>query len=490
MTKIIREKYVPDDNDFFDTIALVYDNWDDFGYKTSYAVYYCDNDGIATRIGRIKIYHTSLDDDNSERKIDLLIKKESNIKQLDKNYCSLGQDLRYYQNLKEKLPQSYMQVLSRLRDLAIDSAIYDEFSDAPGVSCSLLRESSAIKALNEAKRTIEGIMFVNDMSFSYKFTPPYSSKKTTIKIDFHKRDKDFPYRVVAIVGKNGTGKTRFLSELADYLSGNTDMRKTHLIGNDVSRRPAFYKVMSISYSVFDEFRKSNDNGLCSYIYCGINIIDENGISRPMSKEELKKECQDALLKVRDSNRYNDWKSIIKELIGQDGLEEVVSQLESESNSFLLSSGQNILILSMTMALANIENESILLVDEPETHLHPNAIASFMRMLNLLLEKYNSYAILATHSPIVLQELASRQIVIFDRVDDFMISRTPPLECFGENVSRIIDSIFEVKDTESSYRTILRKAYMKKTENEIHAYFEDNLSINAMIYLKMLSKGEK
>ena len=48
----------------------------------------------------------------------------------------------------------------------------------------------------------------------------------------------------------------------------------------------------------------------------------------------------------------------------------------------------------------------LLFDEPELHLHQNATANTMRMFYRLLEEFNSYAIIATHSPLIIQEIPS------------------------------------------------------------------------------------
>lgn len=59
---------------------------------------------------------------------------------------------------------------------------------------------------------------------------------------------------------------------------------------------------------------------------------------------------------------------------------------------MFSSGQQILICTITELIANIENESIILFDEPEIHLHPNAIANMVRMFYRLLDEFNSYAI--------------------------------------------------------------------------------------------------
>ena len=144
---------------------------------------------------------------------------------------------------------------------------------------------------------------------------------------------------------------------------------------------------------------------------------------------------------------------------------------------------------MTEVVATIEKESILLFDEPELHLHPNAVANTMRMLYRLLEEFDSYAIFATHSPLIVQEIPSRYVQILSRIDNVLMVRTPALECFGENVTNITNDIFDVNGSESNYKTILNNLSKKMSFEDALEIFNGALSFNAMIYLKSCYKDE-
>ena len=122
-------------------------------------------------------------------------------------------------------------------------------------------------------------------------------------------------------------------------------------------------------------------------------------------------------------------------------------------------------------------------DEPEIHLHPNAIANTMRMFYRLLEKFNSYAIIATHSPLIIQEIPSRYIRVLTRINNVLSIHIPDNECFGENITKITDDLFDVQSTESNYKSILKKMSKKMTYEDILELFEGKLSFNAMVYLK-------
>ena len=319
-----------------------------------------------------------------------------------------------------------------------------------------------------------------DLSFDYLVSVPYDQETTKISFDF-KQNKLLPYRLNVIIGKNGTGKTQILTQLANSLSGYT-----HDLEDDVfpNGRPAFDKIMSISYSAFDSFKRPKHHNadetrvLFSYVYCGIQ--SENGT---LSLEQLQNNLKDAYSKVLEKDRREIWMQVLAELLEQEH-SSVISLIEKEQfDGINLSSGQHILICTVTELIANIENESIILFDEPEIHLHPNAISNLLRMFNLLLEHFNSFAIFSTHSPLILQEVPSRYINILDRSENLLTVRKPDIECFGNNVSDIIFDAFDVSNKESNYKSVLLELSKTMSYDEILNTFSNRLSFNALIFLK-------
>ena len=466
-------------------IILNYDNWDDYHYKTLFGMYYCDNNKDVHEIGSVKIYYWLHDEDraNNFSKHTRETLKEQ-IDELDSNYCSLGQKLSYYKNLKTMLPEECIDILKRLRDIAVFPEIKKEFIDEKGVGISLLRFSSAEKALNEAYGIIyDQVQSSKDISFKYRATVPYDCTPVTLNFDFRQNDI-FPYRINVLIGKNGTGKTQILSRLANSLSGFTDEQESSQF---VEQRPPIDKVMSISYSAFDCFKKppksadkdrENKRTVFSYVYCGIQ--SEHGT---LSLAELRDNLIKSYKRVKERDRLGIWHHVLAQLMEAEHRQTVQLISEERFHEINLSSGQHILICTITELIANIEKESIILFDEPEIHLHPNAIANVMRMFYELLEQFNSYAIFSTHSPIILQEIPSRYIQILDRVDDLLTVRQPDIECFGNNISDIILDVFDVSSRESNYKTIFDSLCKKYTYQKICDKFEDRLSLHALIYLK-------
>ncbi len=222
--KLTNDTWPPKDGEFCSSIVLYYDNWNDYSYRTSFVMCYCDADGMVREVGNVKIYYWQNDEVRTNQYSEHT--KSSlgdHIESLSASYCSLGQELSYYKNLKALLPNDYFDILTRLNDIAIFDAIKNRFINEKGVQSSLLRFSGAEKALNEAKGIIyEGLQTTKDMSFKYKIVVPYDTSPALLCFDFAQTDT-LPYRINILIGKNGTGKTQTLSRLANSLSGYTDV---------------------------------------------------------------------------------------------------------------------------------------------------------------------------------------------------------------------------------------------------------------------------
>ncbi len=156
-------------------------------------------------------------------------------------------------------------------------------------------------------------------------------------------------------------------------------------------------------------------------------------------------------------------------------------VEDESLS-LLSSGQAILANFVTALMGWIEPNSLVLFDEPETHLHPNAVASLFRVLNDILTQYNSFAVVATHSPVVIQEVPSKRVLFFTREGDVTFAERLSVESFGESISELTRHVFETIEIPHFYKEVLRDLAREYSFNEVMELFDDKLSVAAQSYL--------
>lgn len=484
-------------------IELLSDKWDDFGYETSFTAYfYFEEETI--ELGLVKILH-------NEKLVSRSV-LDNDIDSLSEDFCSLGQTMDYYRKLSELPIDLYDDILVSLRDITYNKNIRERFNHIKGYNDSLFRSSEASKAYKTAyekfflKSKIEDEVF----KFDFHYTAPYSDFENLISFNYQ-RHNFLPNRINILIGKNGTGKTQLLTKFADALCGKSGKPESLFTP---PRLPLFSKVIAVSFSAFDNFRKPYDElntiqeadlytlddeendldetyknrKMNNYVYCGIQ--DSKG--KTFSLNELKEIGKRNLTKIYDRDKKSEdsdnfiskWREI---LLNTEIPRKYLDNPEDVFNNSL-SSGQSILVSVITEIIANIEDESILLFDEPELHLHPNAVSNLVRMLYSLLEEFNSYSIICTHSPLLVQEIPSMYINKLERTeDDLLLVNKLSTETFGENVSSIINDVFNVREVESNYKTILKKAIFQDNLHyeQIMEFFPNGLSLHAMTYLNIL-----
>ncbi|MFW5891451.1 MAG: AAA family ATPase [bacterium] len=454
-------------------VFLYYNNgWNDYNYITTFEAYYYDNStDEKIDLDTVKILR---DDLKEKEELEL----GNHFKKLSDKYCSLGQNLDYYKKLSNLDKEIYKEILGSLNDVVYNRDIKEKFYDNDGFQTSLIRYGGAQKALEE------GIQFFDDdfkiekrLDFSFKCELPNAKDFHEINFDFNK-NANIPYRITTIIGKNGTGKTEYLTSIANAMSG-VDLYK----GEFDNKRPSFGNVITISYSIFDEFKLPEIKDI-SYHYCGIRSNHE---SSKYNIDNLSKRLKESLKKIEKKDNIIDWKMVLKEIINIELLNDIYDDFKTEEYEQIeafnsLSSGQSMILATMTDVIANIEEDTLILYDEPEMHLHPNAIAKLIKMLYELLDKFDSYAIISTHSPIILQQIPSEYVRVFEREGDLPIVRDLRLESFGENLTTLTNEVFNIIGTESNYKNWFKKLSETHTFDEINSYFEKDLSFNAKVFL--------
>ena len=204
-------------------------------------------------------------------------------------------------------------------------------------------------------------------------------------------------------------------------------------------------------------------------YCGIRT--DNG---SISIKQLVESYKDNLIKIKELDREHLWVKYMMQIFeNRDSLYQSFLEKQIENNDFskndplsLLSSGQSILAHFVTAIIAKIQINTLVLFDEPETHLHPNAVASLFNVLNDLLRKYNSFAIIATHSPIVIQEIPSKRVILLTRENNSTIATKMEFETFGENISELTRHVFDTVSITNFYKIVLKNLSKTKSYDEI------------------------
>jgi energy-coupling factor transporter ATP-binding protein EcfA2 len=146
------------------------------------------------------------------------------------------------------------------------------------------------------------------------------------------------------------------------------------------------------------------------------------------------------------------------------------------------------------ACLHIENGTLLLFDEPETHLHPNYITQFVRLLDELLVLSGSFAILATHSAYFVREVPRSQVLVLRESAPGRIDiSSPRLKTLGADIGAISFFVFG----DELYGRLLR-SFQEHFDgdaakaHQILEQLEGELSSEAVMYLRreLITKREK
>lgn len=408
--------------------------WNDFGNHTWFRLYYKVGQHL-TSIGSLKIMNLS-----NEKTEEVLPKR---FLRLDSEYCSLGCNVGYYENMKKLFGDRAYVYLGELRDVALYGGIRDRFEDHIPFKKSLLRFNDAERALRMGRYCTFGRDIENAFSFDYHYEPAYDKDKlmpVDIKFDFKYECEPF-HRMIGLIGENGVGKSTLLNNIVESFIGKD---KTAFVGLP----PIVSKIIVISYSPFDKFPSKREDNTVEYHYCGLLKNPTELLSQEEQIETFKNNLKMIVQRGSSDHLKRKWLRIMSAVVDRNivsGFFEEAGKLnDGKINDFCknMSSGESIYVYSLTEIMANIRLDTLLLFDEPEQHLHPHGITTLMRAIYDVLEQFESYAIIATHSPLVIREMLSDNVYTFDRNDDFLSVAKIGIECFGEDVSVLTDIVFK------------------------------------------------
>lgn len=159
----------------------------------------------------------------------------------------------------------------------------------------------------------------------------------------------------------------------------------------------------------------------------------------------------------------------------------------------LSSGHAIILLTITKIFEKIEEKTLVLLDEPESHLHPPLLSSFMRALSDLLIKKNAVAIIATHSPVVLQEVPKSCVWRLSRFGLEAKAERFDIETFGETIGTLTKEIFGLEVNKSGFYAMLDNSVKKEdgvSYDDIMKDYGDQLGSEARLLVRALLNNRK
>lgn len=461
---------------------LIDDNWDDFSFRTSFKAVVFDEKGARHDLGIIKIGHIGQDETRTE------IERE--FSKLKSKFFSVGQSVDYYLKVRNFSSSLKESILLGLRDVVFNDDMFNLAVKEKVMTHSLLRDVSISVLKNQFRRLLDGGSILTE--FHFGFSSRYIKNTLSTDLDFHVvPDSTPPSNVHVIIGSNGVGKTSLLNRMVStLLKTKADAKQTskfYLIDeddeqidiNDVNN--LFSGVVSVAFSAFDPFtplpeEKDKTKGI-KYSYIGLKRSNNIGgkIGTHKSKRMLENEFAESLYACCKREKGDEWWRYIHILesdilFSEQNINELLNLYDEyghihEGEDFRrecrnkfrkLSSGHAITLLTITKLVEVLEEKTLVLMDEPEAHLHPPLLSSFIRAISELLIYKNGIAIIATHSPIILQEVPKVCAWKIKRFGNEALAERPESETFGENVGLLTNDVFGLEVTESGFHTLLKR----------------------------------
>lgn len=508
-------------------------DWNDFGYlsKVDISIFIKEYHHEISLKGYIGFLNS---EDKKNGKTELIRRVENNEGsnssfQGFNDYFVMLQDMNDYRmlvsnfgvNESKKILDFINDVLSRKSDANAES-FRKKAINTDIFKKSFIRESESYFTFKNAETMLSGVQYEELGNLSQHLKISYVNKINEEKVSYtfnFDHDHDLPKRISIIIGENGVGKSQTLREIAmAAIKGNNNLVAVVDPENDsveeriqISRLIAFSPTNESNSSFPTDKRKRS---LIWYKRLTLNRVAKSAFN-----------LNDFIVQLARNKGiigYNNrWNIFIKALNVLNGNNDLVIRCSGDNSPFIklneinsrgeearlslypevhlsgeplrlingecypLSSGEISFIKFCVQVCLYIENGTLLLIDEPETHLHPSFINKFMALLDNLLEMTGSSAIIATHSVYLVREVFKEQVTILKRRDDgVVVSEKPRLSTFGANIGNISYFVFGESEPTQILKKVRENIKRKNmTWDDVVARYSDDLSVNVLTSLR-------
>ncbi|MDE7472954.1 MAG: AAA family ATPase [Muribaculaceae bacterium] len=515
------------------------DNWNDYGYKTSYHLYatgLITPSGKNETVGFIRIMYTA------QQYNDIFMLRnlfgENIFESLPHGFVSLSSVVGFWRNLERILSNDQLRELVNALHIIVseNDESYPLVKDLECFKNSLLRDTT----IDNYGLKLAGEIIANQGRHYDLINQPMSFKLPNcdkpMELNFSSGDKrldriDFiPSRLLAFIGNNGVGKSTLLYRLIRLLYTSPTERNLYKdrLGEVIPGDVGFSRLFMVSYSSLDNFTlpgtSANEvknilsgikDGYGRIVFCGLRdvqaeyqsmiefakinetgegnntfiYIDTEHVTEITLKsvKKLAIEFKDSLSEIIiDETKRNFWNNKIKGFADFNaGFNDYIFHhrwynYDSLPDKFLKeSTGIKFILHSLAIIINKIEWNSIILFDEPENHLQPPLLSKLLTVLRSIAHSNASLIMVATHSPVILQETFRKNIIIVQREGDTFSFRNPEIETYGENIGAITNEVFGLN---CSITTYLKAADRLYNENLIDATNPANVGSEIRAYL--------
>ena len=443
-----------------------------------YTLIYCDEEGERHNLGSVKIGQFDMEEEQRRPEI------PDEFEALDDQFFSLGQDESYYEDLNNIGEHVRDEILGALNDLALDRELLNRALAEEVTGVSLLRSVTVSTVRGQFFRLARGGARLSEYRFSYTAPQPGARGPEPVTLEFDVEPESTPpTNIHVLIGRNAVGKTYLLNHMSLALvdeGADPDEVGEFSYDEDDFASGLFSNLVSVTFSAFDDFvplsEAQNRTEGMQYAYLGLKRrvrtrrADSPGTKDPRA---LSREFASSVRVCSRGPRLSRWRKALDTLEtdpifqaadissiadSEDFDDEGEAIKERASEVFRkLSSGHKIVLLTITRLVETVTERTLVLIDEPEAHLHPPLLSAFVRALSDLLVDRNGVAIVATHSPVVLQEVPSNCVWKIRRTGREVHAERPNIETFGENVGVLTREVFGLEVTHSGFHRLIQES---------------------------------
>lgn len=488
-----------DFTEYKNSFVLVKDRWDDwFKYETQHYLYFVDENSSPQDIGYLKIGQRHMSPGQRSASFPDVFN------QLPDDCFSLGQSDHYYEKINQLGDHQRERALTSLRDISFDADLYSQVRRLDVTTTSLMRDVSHFTITTQYRRIANGHARLT--TYDIEYTYPKTDDKNDVKLTFHVEPaSNPPTNIHVVIGRNNVGKTYLIKNIISSIYSidddidhgilrSTNSRTGRLVS---SKTQAFANVLCVSFSPFDDYSDMTDR-LSRKIAMPFTYI---GLTQNNLSESLCTAFSDSIKNCLSSKRKTEMldnaisileldpifaRSELKALIHSNNENEVAGSDILSGTFRRLSSGHQVIMLTLTQLICKLTERTLVILDEPENHLHPPLLAAFIRALSELLINYNGVALIATHSPVILQEVPKSCVWRINRNGSEVTPSRLDIESFGATIGALTREVFGLEVRQSGFHKILEDEVNKGLSyDDIKDLFSNELGDEALSLLRTL-----
>lgn len=515
--------------------------WNDFGFNYYASMHFNYKGGVIILSGFVIPINNS-----TQKPYDYLV--EAPHGEIVRFVTLLANPDEYKELAQKVSVEAYRCVLQALHEVSYDRYVgggeYSHIIQEESFRLGLLRSQDAYLALinGAASAYIQPPMGDAKVPFSFSTMLPGTDNYVKIDIDFRKH-KHFDDRVHCLIGVNGSGKTNLLARLAIEAASvsnnayqgpptilysenggvekNGDSTLVTPNGFRFNRIVAYYSDPSSSlprysrlgtfeYHAFNTTAKKESEEFhqnLSYLLVTLLRLTDDEFYR--RKSEIFNDSLSAFMPMDllaipvttdcPGNAYvkdkdgNGW-VFVENLYGEQRTLDILGTIDtSREPSFLTADASRVIEMSsgqrsmfhFALHFLNMAGEgTLLIIDEPETYLHPNLVSDYMMLVYNILEQTSSIALIATHSAYVVREVPTHCVHILQRKGKVASISRPYLKTLGANVAEISLAVFG-DSTVDAYHRKLSEAIAKADMNfqDVLAEYQDIFNVDMLMEIK-------